>query len=121
MSSTNRTVLIVEDEALIAMSIEMQLQDLGFETISVASIAEAQAAIDTRPLDLVILDYSLRNGEKTTSIAETLHQRRVPFVVCSGSQFNDVATIFEGVTVLPKPYSDELLANAVSSALATRH
>ena len=41
MSSTQRTVLMVEDEALIAMGIEMQLQDAGLETIVTSIIAEA--------------------------------------------------------------------------------
>jgi CheY-like chemotaxis protein len=120
-SSPKPTVLIVEDEALIAMSIEIQLQDMGYKTLVVSSIEAATAALAQRAIDLAILDYKLRDGEKTTPVAEALHERRIPFVVCSGSQFNDMAAIFEGVTVVPKPYTEDLLASAVSGALATRH
>src|SRR3569833_1815018 len=118
-SSTIPTVLIVEDEALIAISIEMQLRDMGYQTLVVSSIAAATAALTHATIDLAILDYKLRDGEKTISVAEALHARRIPFVVCSGSQFNDMAAILDGVTVVPMPYSEELLASAVSGALAT--
>jgi len=117
MSASDRKVLIVEDEALIAMNIEMQLQDLGFETRLASSVDEALRLLTSDSLDLAILDYSLRDGEKTTPIAEALHERRVPFIVCSGSQFNDMARVFEGVTVLSKPFTDDLLQSAVLGAL----
>jgi CheY-like chemotaxis protein len=99
-SSPKPTVLIVEDEALIAMSIEIQLQDMGYKTLVVSSIEAATAALAQRAIDLAILDYKLRDGEKTTPVAEALHERRIPFVVCSGSQFNDMAAIFEGPSCL---------------------
>ena len=111
------TILIVEDEALIAMSIEMQLQDMGFNTIVVSSVTAAEAALLKGGVDLAILDYTLRDGEKTIPVAEVLRKERIPFIVCSGSQFNDMAAIFEGVDVLPKPYTDDCLADAVMAAL----
>ena len=120
-SSPKPTVLIVEDEALIAMSIEIQLQDMGYRTLVVSSIEAATAALAQRAIDLAILDYKLRDGEKTTPVAEALHERRIPFVVCSGSQFKDMAAIFEGATIVRKPYTEDLLASAVSEALATHH
>ena len=111
------TILVVEDEALIAMSIEMQLQDMGFNTIVVSSVTAAEAALLKGGVDLAILDYTLRDGEKTIPVAEVLRKERIPFIVCSGSQFNDMAAIFEGVDVLPKPYTDDCLADAVMAAL----
>ena len=110
-------ILIVEDEALIAMSIELQLQEMGFDPIVVSSVPAAEAVLATGDVVLAILDYTLGDGEKTTSIAEALRAKRIPFVVCSGSQFNDIAAIFEGVVVVPKPYTEELLADAVTAAL----
>ena len=111
------TILVVEDEALIAMSIEMQLQDMGFNTIVVSSVTAAEAALLKGGVDLAILDYTLRDGKKTIPVAEVLRKERIPFIVCSGSQFNDMAAIFEGVDVLPKPYTDDCLADAVMAAL----
>ena len=63
------SILIVEDEALIAMSIEIQLQDMGFNTIVVSSVTAAEAALLKGGVDLAILDYTLRDGEKTIPVA----------------------------------------------------
>ena len=113
-------VLIVEDEALIAMSLEMQLQDMGFDTIVASSIAAASSAVAQGGVDVAILDYALKGGETTTRLAELLREDRVPFVVCSGSQRNDIASIFDGVTIIPKPFTNDALADAVISALQER-
>lgn len=119
MSSLKGTILVVEDEALIALSIESALQDLGFEALIASTIEQAHGHLATAEVRLAVLDYNLRDG-KTTGIAQVLRERRIPFVVCSGSQFNDIASVFEGAPVLSKPFSDEHLSSAVLDALDSR-
>jgi len=116
MSSSNGTILVVEDEALIALSIESALQDLGYDALIAATVEQAHSHLATADIRLAVLDYKLREG-KTTGIAATLRERRIPFVVCSGSQFNDIAAVFEGAPVLSKPFTDDLLSSAVITAL----
>jgi len=116
MSSIEGKILVVEDEALIAMSIEFALQELGFEALIASNLAEAHSHLATSDIRLAVLDYKLRDG-KTTGIAETLRARRIPFVVCSGSQFNDIASVFEGAPVLSKPFTDDHLSSAVLGVL----
>ena len=118
MSSSKGTILVVEDEALIAMSIEASLQELGYETVSAATAEQAYSYLASSKIRLAVLDYKLRD-ETTVGVAETLRERRIPFVVCSGSQFNDIASVFEGAPVINKPFSDDLLGTAVAAALAT--
>lgn len=117
MSTANKTILVVEDEALIAMSLELQLQDLGYDTYVASTLDEAHAAIAQQSFGLVILDYKL-GDQKTSGLAEDLRAQRIPFIVCSGSQFNDMASVFEGVTLVPKPYTDDLLKAAVAASFA---
>ena len=116
MSSLKGTILVVEDEALIAMSIESTLQELGFDALIASTIEQAHAQLATAEIRLAVLDYKLREG-KTTGIAATLRERRIPFVVCSGSQFNDIAAVFDGAPVVSKPFTDDLLGSAVATAL----
>src|SRR4051812_40333753 len=59
MSSSKGTILIVEDEFLIAMGIQMQLEELGFEAVVATTISEALAVAQQQPLRLAILDYDL--------------------------------------------------------------
>ena len=70
------------------------------------------------PQELAIMKVVWRLERATVrDVYEALRAKRIPFVVCSGSQFNDIAAIFEGVAVVPKPYTEELLADAVTAAL----
>jgi CheY-like chemotaxis protein len=117
MSASNSTILVVEDEALIALSLESQLQDMGYDTVVASTIEEARLALAQGSFGLVILDYKL-GDQRTSVLAEGLRSARIPFIVCSGSQFHDVAAAFEGAPLVPKPYTDDLLRSAVTSALA---
>jgi CheY-like chemotaxis protein len=118
MSPNDGTILVVEDEALIALSIETQLQDMGFDTVVATTIEQAHDILSRPSICLAVLDYNVR-GQKTTGIAEVLRSRSIPFVVCSGSQFHDMATIFEGVPLISKPYTDGALESAVRAAMGT--
>ena len=90
MSPYEGTILVVEDEALIALSIETQLQDMGFHTAIATTIEQAHNLLSRPDICLAVLDYKV-HGEKTTGIAEELRSRNIPFVVCSGTQFHDLA------------------------------
>jgi DNA-binding response OmpR family regulator len=104
----HRTILILEDEALIAMEMAMELETHGLVAFQALTIAEALAAIAERSFDAAILDLNI-HGEQTTVVAEALRAKRVPFVVCSGSQFSELSEIFAGAPTVPKPFrSDEL-------------
>src|SRR4051812_28707385 len=79
-----RRVLVIEDEALIAMLLEAALEEMGCEIVGVAScFADALFKAASLTYDVAILDLNL-NGEKTIPIAEALKERSVPFVLATG-------------------------------------
>ena len=79
-----RRILIVEDEALVAMLVEDALLDAGAEVIGpVATVAEAMALLDAGSPDGAVLDLNLA-GETSTPVADLLAARGVPFVVATG-------------------------------------
>ena len=56
-------VLIVEDEALIAMALADSLEDAGHEVVGpAATMAEALALCEGAPPELAVLDINLRDG-----------------------------------------------------------
>jgi DNA-binding response OmpR family regulator len=57
--------LIVEDQALIAMSIETYLEDAGMSVQTVASIAEARVWLDANSANIAIVDFMLKDGPAT--------------------------------------------------------
>ena len=76
-----RSILIVEDEPLIAMMLEDFLLSLGHEVSgSCDSVRSALEAIDTVAFDLAILDVNLK-GENVWPVATALREKGTPFVL----------------------------------------
>ena len=79
-----RRVLIVEDEALIALDMEATLRQLGCEVLSPAtSVGEAARLIESALPDAAVLDINL-GQDKVFTLADTLAERGVPFVFVTG-------------------------------------
>ncbi len=80
-----KRILVVEDESLIAMLLEMALQDEGCVVVGPASrVDEAlELAADGQHLDGALLDVNLA-GEAVFPVAEALASRAVPFLLLSG-------------------------------------
>ncbi|NKX40455.1 response regulator [Rhodobacteraceae bacterium R_SAG2] len=82
-------VLIVEDEAIIAMEIEMILEDLGAEVVG--SAMSAQEAADYAKLhrpDCITMDINLKGDRDGVSAALEIHEAtgiRVIFISAYGS------------------------------------
>jgi DNA-binding NtrC family response regulator len=105
--------LIIEDQALIAMSVEAYLEDAGFEVKTVASIAQAQAWLRDSTPEFVILDFMLKDGP-ATELAGELHGRGIPFIVYSGySRHLGVPSALQEVPWLEKPTRREDLLTAL--------
>ncbi|WP_284948259.1 response regulator [Acidisoma cladoniae] len=99
-------ILIVEDEAIVALLIEEHLIDLSYEVVGIAStVATALAVIQTGPrLDGVLLDVWLRDGQ-TFTVADELLARHVPFAFMTGYGAGLIRDRrFETVPVLAKPF-----------------
>jgi CheY-like chemotaxis protein len=111
-----RTILLLEDEALIAMDLSLELESQGFRVIDTRTIPEAIEAIAAHAIDVAILDLDIK-GTQTTTVAEDLRARRIPFVVCSGSQLEQIAEVFTGVPAIAKPYRPEELHSTLHRAL----
>ena len=79
-----RRILVVEDEMLIALSIEETLQGLG--CVVVGPVGKLDAALrlaGEEALDAAVLDVTVRGGH-VYPVAERLAARGVPFVLASG-------------------------------------
>ena len=64
-TSLQSRCLIIEDQALIAMSVEGYLEDVGFEVQTVASVAQGREWLKDNTPEFVILDFMLKDGPAT--------------------------------------------------------
>jgi DNA-binding NarL/FixJ family response regulator len=111
-------VLVVEDEALIAMELESILEQQGHEVVdAVATEADAIAAARlTRP-DLVLMDVRLARGDDGVATAIRLRQElgiRSIFITAQSDQVTRArAAAAEPAGFLGKPLSSDLLAKLI--------
>ena len=102
-------VLLVEDEALVAMMIQETLAEFGFQVIGpISSASEALSASRDSQLDAAVLDINLGDGLVYT-VAEILSKRGVPFVFVTGYDAESVDSRFAGVPILQKPIERNML------------
>lgn len=102
-------VLLVEDEALVAMMIQETMTEFGFQVIGpVSTASEALAAARNSQFEAAVLDINLGDGMVYT-VAEILSKRGVPFVFVTGYDAESVDSRFTGVPVLQKPIERNML------------
>lgn len=116
-----RLVLVVEDEPLIALDIQMMLEDHGYGVQGPAgSVEAALALLDRARPDLAVLDLNLR-GQLVLPVAERLLVLGVPFILASAyasAEFTGRNRIFADVQRVDKPILERCLLEALGRASA---
>ncbi len=109
-------VLIVEDEAIIAVDLSDMIADLGHVVVMVAN--RLDIGLDfarSGRFDLAILDLNLR-GILSFPIADVLRDQKIPFIFASGYGERGLIDGFRDAHVLTKPYNIDALGKMVASA-----
>lgn len=103
-------VLIVEDDAIIALDFEEAIRSFGVPMVrSASSVAEALKLISMQPPDFALLDVGLGN-ETSFEVADRLAALGVPFAIVTGYRSDAVfLSRFAERPMLSKPYSMEAL------------
>jgi CheY-like chemotaxis protein len=83
-------ILLVEDEALIAMSEAKMLEKHGYEVVSVYNGEKAIEAVDADPaISLILMDIDLGKGmDGTVAAEEILNKKDIPVVFLSSHTEN---------------------------------
>jgi len=102
-------VMIVEDEALVAMVVTESLTNLGCSVVGPFSrCSEAMAAIESDEIDAAILDVNL-DGEMVYPLADMLAERGVPFIFVTGYGAESIDSRFAHIPVIQKPVERHVL------------
>lgn len=106
--------MLVEDEALIALALEDELAEAGYEIAGpFASCADALASLAERVPDVAILDATLKDGS-CQEVARELRRLDVPFMLYSGRQAVERNhPDFEGAPWVEKPAMPNMVLRAV--------
>lgn len=112
------SILLLEDEYLIAMDTEQTLTSFGVAKVDVVNTLEdaAKAAADQR-IDVAILDINI-NGRSSFEVAERLREKGTPVIFASGyGSRKRNGAVMEDAIYLNKPYTKEALRESLLAAL----
>jgi DNA-binding response OmpR family regulator len=111
-------VLILEDEALIALNLQDELQDAGYAVAGpFTSCSAALEWLGTATPSMAILDAALNDGS-CSNVAAELSRREVPFLIYSGHQeSHPLLAEFQHVTWIEKPAPPAVLVRACEQSL----
>jgi CheY-like chemotaxis protein len=112
-------VLLVEDEALVAMLIEDMLADDGCSVVATASRLSEALSYAQDPafaFDVAILDLNLA-GESTFPVASALKARNLPFAFATGYGAGGIPAEWRDRPTLQKPFNAGDVTQAMKAAL----
>ena len=113
----SRSILVIEDEPLIAMMLEDFLDTLGHKVVdTVETVEAALARIEEGGFDVAIVDVHLRDGEKVWPVADRLASAGLPFVLATGGHIEPPPAEHATVPVLAKPYTIDAIDPALTAA-----
>ncbi|HWT12806.1 MAG TPA: response regulator [Allosphingosinicella sp.] len=112
-----RSILIVEDEPLIAMMLEDFLESLGHRVVATCeSVDEAMERVGAGGFDVAIIDVQLKDGKQVWPVADRLAAAGTPFIVATGGHVDPPPAQHADVPTLSKPYTIDAIAPALAQA-----
>jgi DNA-binding NarL/FixJ family response regulator len=115
-------ILIIEDEAIVAMELRFVLEDLGYEVVGTAAEARtARNILREEDVDLALVDIHLSDGPTGVELGRELGEERgvtVLFMTANPGMVRE--GVVGAIGVLPKPTDEHAVQGAVEYALSKR-
>ncbi len=115
---TGQTILLVEEQAIVALDLESALKDAGAKVVIARNAAEALASIGQVAFTSAVLDLRPSSDDHRT-IARALKKRGVPFIFHATHQPEDVTTL-RGAPVFQKPARAQDIVPMLAALLKTQ-
>ena len=122
---SEKQILVVEDETIIALELKHTLEDLGYQVTDVMEKGETVVDIAReQPPDLILLDIQLKGDMNGIEVGQTLRrQDNIPILYLTANA--DQATMEQAKETAPwafltKPVEDHELRNAIEIALSKK-
>lgn len=120
-SDAKQKIIVVEDEAIIALNLKLDLEDLGYEVLETIDTG-AEAIEKSRDLfpDIVLMDINLKGNMDGIEAAKEISEMGIPIIFLTGN--TDDFTAFEALKTAPygyltKPYSSKDLELTIAMVL----
>jgi DNA-binding NtrC family response regulator len=119
--SSAKDILVIDDDGAFCRIIQRSLSEEHYKLHISHSVAGALAAIEQKPFDVYVMDYKLADGSGF-DVAERIRSKgsQAPIILISGCDPSFLASRAEKFNIsafLQKPFSREILCEAVKKAL----
>jgi DNA-binding response OmpR family regulator len=110
-------ILLLEDEALIALDVEQLCLDAGAAGVTIVRKVEGLGDLQLDRFDAAIVDLMLA-GKPTMAFASRLVEARIPFIFATG-QVGRIGGLapFADIPVVGKPYFGSAIADGLTEAI----
>jgi DNA-binding response OmpR family regulator len=119
MTNTDPRILVVEDEAIIALEMESILKQASYDVVSCGSLQSGLQVAEDQSFDAAVLDVNL-HGQMSFPIADALAQKNIPIIFVSGYEPDIVPRQHSRRPFVGKPYLSQKLLAVLSGALRGR-
>lgn len=119
LNKSPMSILVVEDEMLVAMGLETILEDLGHTVIGpIMSLRDLESLFETGfHADAAILDVNIA-GRNIFPWARRMIDRGIPVVFATGYGESGLSEDLSDLPVVPKPYSETDIATTLQAIAA---
>lgn len=117
-AATPRRILVVEDEALVAMELNHVLSEQGWQVVGpAATLEEALALAEQELFDVALLDVNI-HGRRSYPVADALSDRGIPHLFLTGYQIVEGDPGPKTAIILQKPVDPGALLKALDDVTA---
>ncbi len=115
---SRHTVLVVEDEMMVAMMLQDMLEDAGYAVLHAGSLSKALklAEENESAIDVAVLDVNL-GGQRSYALADWLADRNIEFIFTTGHGRSEVRDLYPNRQIVVKPYIDRDIIAALAAAV----
>ena len=118
----SKTILIVEDEAITALNLKLDLEDLGYEVIGIVDNGDDAIynAVEFRP-DLTIMDINIKGDVNGIQAAKKILALDLAVIYLTANTdditFNESKSTSPAYAFISKPYNINMLSKNVALAI----
>ena len=118
-TSPGKTLMIVEDEVLVAITLRDELECAGFDVLDLTDRHDEAVAVahESAP-DLALVNIQLRGRDDGIELARQLKTLHIPVLLISGQVSRAQSAKTVAIGSMPKPYSAPEMVEAVTYLLA---
>jgi CheY-like chemotaxis protein len=112
-----RTILVVEDDPLLALEVRSAFSAAGASIMSAADSSKALRMLSSSDLSAAVVDINLGRGDDCSAVCDRLSDRRIPFVFYTGDVRADILLKWPGSPLLTKLADKERVVGVVAGML----